>query len=244
MEGRITLRNVVVGGLVLVALTLCFVFVFYKLGGSVAWAQGETGTCPEPELIDEFTGTGAQETDTFETTTDSFRLSYDLESTPDVERIGTEPVLTITIESEGRSVGLAQQNEEGSGESFVNEPPGTYNLDIVAAGRYTITVEQCEGGDPSTNPNPKEAKDTTTATRQPKTSPDPPRPAPTPNPAPSPPPRPSPTPTPPPQPALDPPPDSGTLFKAGGSNDGPMPLMKGGSCPKEFPERRGNACYA
>jgi hypothetical protein len=47
---------------------------------------------------------------------------------------------------------------------------------------------------------------------------------------------------PPPQPA--PVPDSGPLFKAGGSEDGPVPLMRGDACPKEFPNRRGNACYA
>jgi hypothetical protein len=46
---------------------------------------------------------------------------------------------------------------------------------------------------------------------------------------------------PPPQPA--PVPDPGPLFKAGGSEDGPVPLMRGDACPKEFPNRRGNACY-
>ena len=59
--------------------------------------------------------------------------------------------------------------------------------------------------------------------------------------------QPSPPPSPQPSPQPSPPPtstDSGELFKAGGPNDGPMPLMKGGSCPQEFPDRRGNACYA
>ena len=110
-------RNILVGGLVLVALTLCLVLVFNKLGNPVAWAQGQT--------------------------------------TPS----------------------------------------------------------------PSQQPNPR--------------------------PSPQPSPQPSPPPTPPPAPQPSPlPPDSGELFKAGGPNDGPMPLMKGGSCPQEFPDRRGNACYA
>jgi hypothetical protein len=67
-----------------------------------------------------------------------------------------------------------------------------------------------------------------------------PRPSPSPSPRPSPPPSPSPAPrpAPPPQPVPAPP------FKAGGAEDGPVPLMKGGACPKEFPEQRGNACYA
>lgn len=79
-----------------------------------------------------------------------------------------------------------------------------------------------------------------------------PPPQPSPRPPPSPPPAPAPNPSPasaprsppPSQPAPTPPLDSGTLFKAGGSDVGPMPLMKSGSCPKEFPDRRGQACYA
>src|SRR5215212_5167482 len=61
--------------------------------------------------------------------------------------------------------------------------------------------------------------------------PSPPRPTPPP-PTPS----PSPTPTPPPPPA---PP-----FNAGGPKAGPVPPMPDGSCPKEYPDQRGNACYA
>jgi hypothetical protein len=118
-------RNILVGGLVLVALTLCFVLVFNKLGNPVAWAQDQT--------------------------------------TPD-----------------------------------------------------------------QTTPSPS------------------PQPSPQPSPPPTPPPAPQPSPPPPPAPQPSPPPtNSGELFKAGGGpNDGPMPLMKGGSCPQEFPDRRGNACYA
>jgi micrococcal nuclease len=82
---------------------------------------------------------------------------------------------------------------------------------------------------------------TTNAPAQPNPSPPP---SPPPTPAPNPRPTPAPRPTPPPQPAPTPPLDSGTLFKAGGSDVGPMPLMKGGSCPKGFPDRRGHACYA
>jgi hypothetical protein len=37
-----------------------------------------TGTCPNAQLIDTFEGTGNQQTDTFNTTTDSFRVSYDV----------------------------------------------------------------------------------------------------------------------------------------------------------------------
>lgn len=62
---------------------------------------------------------------------------------------------------------------------------------------------------------------------------------PTPQPSlqPPPPPRPQPVPQPPP------PPPSVPLFKTAGPEDGPVPLMPDGECPKEFPAKRGGACY-
>ena len=33
------------------------------------------------------------------------------------------------------------------------------------------------------------------------------------------------------------------LMEAGGSEDGPAPLMPGGGCPEEFPTAQGGACY-
>lgn len=74
-------------------------------------------------------------------------------------------------------------------------------------------------------------------------SPSPP-PSPPPTPAPNPRPAPEPRPTPPPQPTPTPPPDSGTLFKAGGLMRGPVPTLPTGSCPREFPEKRGGSCYS
>jgi hypothetical protein len=71
-----------------------------------------------------------------------------------------------------------------------------------------------------------------------------PRPSPSPSPRPSPPPSPPPSPSPALRPAPPPQPVPTPPLKAGGAEDGPMPLMKGGACPKEFPEQRGNACYA
>lgn len=52
-------------------------------------------------------------------------------------------------------------------------------------------------------------------------------------------PGPSPNPAPPPGPG----PQDGTLFKAGGSTYGPVPLMPNGGCPKEFPVQRDKGCY-
>jgi hypothetical protein len=35
----------------------------------------------------------------------------------------------------------------------------------------------------------------------------------------------------------------GNLFDSGGPSAGPVPLMPDGTCPKEFPEKRGGACH-
>lgn len=230
MEGTIRITKVALVGLVSVAIALGLGYWLYGLGGSEAQAQGETGTCPNAQQIDQFTGTGSQTSDTFETTSDSLRLSYELTSTGDLG----EPSLIIGVRDaeEDIPVASASQREAGTGESFVNEPPGTYFLDItlVGEGRYTVTVEQCESGDPpSTNPTPGTPKESS----QPKT----PSPAPkTPSPAPK-------TPSLAPKTPAPAPKDSGTLMNAGGPTTGPMPMMPNGSCPREFPEIREGACY-
>ena len=66
------------------------------------------------------------------------------------------------------------------------------------------------------------------------------RPSPPPNPGPG--PNPSPPPNPGAAPRPSPPPTPG-LMNAGGPEAGPVPLMPNGSCPKEFPNHRDNACY-
>ena len=48
--------------------------VVWESPSGLAQAQ-TTGTCPNAQLIDTFEGNGNQQTDTFNTTTDSFRVS-------------------------------------------------------------------------------------------------------------------------------------------------------------------------
>ncbi len=117
-----------------------------------------TGTCPRAQLIDTFEGNGVQQTDTFRTTTDSLRISFDATNTAGDNIAG---YLFIDVIDAGTPNGLPvatlSQEGDGRGETFANAPPGTYYLDIGAANlEYTITVEQCEGGDPSQNPRPGE----------------------------------------------------------------------------------------
>ena len=105
-----------------------------------------TGTCPNAQLIDTYEGSGDQQTDTFNTTTDSFRVSF----------TSGPGVLYVDVINADRPndlpVASLSQNGRGQGETFANTPPGTYYLDIISSADYTITVEQCEGGDPSRNP--------------------------------------------------------------------------------------------
>jgi hypothetical protein len=48
-----------------------------------------TGTCPNAQLIDTFVGNGAQQTDTFNTTTNSLRVSYNV--------TGSDPEFPATL---------------------------------------------------------------------------------------------------------------------------------------------------
>jgi hypothetical protein len=113
-----------------------------------------TGTCPNAQLIDTFEGNGNQQTDTFDTTTNSLRVTYNVTGSDP----GLPAFLGITVidanDPDQLSVGSATQEGNGRGETFVNTPAGTYFLDITLffSGQYTITVEQCEGGNPSRNP--------------------------------------------------------------------------------------------
>lgn len=187
--------------------------------GEPAEAQ-ETGTCPDAQLIDTFKGNGDQQTDTFDTTTNSFRVSYETESTAG-ENLG---ILFVDVLDADKPNDLAiadiSQNGSGEGETFANTPPGSYFLDISAANvNYTITVEQCEGDGASTNPGEGNGDGQD----------DPPAPAPDP-PLPD---R--------PQPKDEP---NGDLMDAGGPNAGPVPEMPGGGCPAEFPMLRKGTCYS
>lgn len=81
---------------------------------------------------------------------------------------------------------------------------------------------------PTTTPDPAPAPELTTPA-----TPDPTPSAPDPAPAPTPAPKPTPS-----------DPGRGELIESGGSNAGPVPMMPGSGCPKEYPLRRAGACYA
>jgi len=173
-------------------------------------AQAQTtGNCPNAQLIDTFEGSGDQQTDTFDTTTDSFRVSYNVTgSEPNIPAFLGISVIDANDPNQ-ISVGDASQDGDGRGETFVNAPAGTYFLDIIfAGGNYTITVEQCEGGGASQGVPPSSPPVSSPPTSSP----------------------------------IDERPDE-NLLEAGGPKSGPFPLMPDGTCPEEFPVKRGGACY-
>jgi hypothetical protein len=142
--------------------------------------------------------------------------------------------LEVNPEREGGIVGALGILEdppdlpENQGQTKVEDIPGRYRLELVLSDpnqEFVVAIYECDpSGVESTIPSPS------------------PNPSPPLSPPPSPSPAPTPQPTPPPQPA--PPPDSGTLFKAGGPTTGPIPVMPSGKCPREFPDKRGGACYS
>ena len=226
--------------------------------GFEARAQ-ETVDCPEGRAVNEFVGYGAQLTDDFDTTR-PFRVTYDLRSAG-LE----EPSLDIVaLDEDGLRSVDALQTGEGTGETRVNDSPGTYYLDIETTGDadYTVTVEQCEEEDDDDTSTDSSEQDQDSigqfsqiAQRD--------------------------------QPTIDDPgdiiddldedlgnldsPDEDpdeldeeadgprarssdndrrgdresrrTLLEAGGPQDGPVPALPGGGCPAEFPVEQGNACY-
>jgi hypothetical protein len=235
----ILLIELVLVGFILATLALSLGYWVYIRGGTEVQAQGQTGDCPSPQLIDEFSGNGNRNTDTFDTTTNQFRISYETTSTSEIEGILVINVISADDPNQG-SIESTPQDGSGTGESFVNAPPGSYYLDITAGEvDYNITVEQCGSGDPpSTNPNtgsttPQKAQPSPSpAPKTPATPPKTPSPAlKTPSPAPKTPPSPSPN-------------DSGTLMNAGGPTTGPVPMMLNGSCPRELNNLRDGACYS
>jgi hypothetical protein len=223
--------------------------------GFEARAQENTD-CPDGQVVNEFAGYGAQLTDDFDTTR-PFRITYDLRSAG-LE----EPSLDIVAldENDVRSVD-ALQTGDGTGETRVNDSPGTYYLDIETTGDadYTVTVEQCEEDDTSTGPSEQDRDSTGRFTQIAQRD----------------------------QPTIDDPgditddldedlgnPDSldedpdeldeeangprarssdnarrgdresrRTLLEAGGPKDGPVPALPGGGCPAEFPVEQSNTCY-
>jgi hypothetical protein len=199
--------------------------------GPAAQAQQGAGDCPGAQTINTTTGSDDKQSQPFQTTGDSFRVTTQITTTSQDPNAGAD---ADVMSQDGQAIDTVGHDGAGSESSIVNAPPGSYSLDIgVDNADYTFTVEDCTGDKVggSTTGGGTTSGGSTTPSGSTTTPAPPPRPAPAP-PPPSPPtpPRPNPPPAPP--------------LNAGGPTAGPAPLMPDGSCPKEFPNQRGRACYA
>ena len=213
--------------LVGISLSLALVAVLvWALVSTRAGAQTDEGDEEECAVVETFTGTGQQRTDLFDIGTSSWAVFYEF---VDAEQ-GPELSLDVTVYDErGGTVPADLEppdpaDEPNTGTFDLQSAPGRYSLDIRPSNpdmEYIVEAAECEGDSPAGGGE----------TTGPAPPPSPPQPFPRPSP---PPPRPQPSP---------PPPPPAPPFKAGGPQDGPVPAMPNGGCPKEFPAKRGEACY-
>ena len=230
------MRNVVFVGLACIGALV--VFGMLLAASSEAQTPPSEEDCPGASQIENLTQTGETTTDFFDAPTGQFVISYEF---PDAAS-GIIYRLEVNPEREGGIVGALGLLEdppdlpENQGQEKVEDIPGRYRLELSPSDpnqEYFVAIYECDpSGGESTLPSPS-----------PLPTPTPP-PTPTPAPSPTPPPNPPPLPSPPPPPQPAPPSDSGTLFKAGGPKTGAVPLMPSGKCPREFPNKRGGACYS
>ena len=78
-----------------------------------------TGTCPNAQLIDTYEGSGDQQTDTFRTTSDSFRVKF----TTRGQGVMFGDVINADRPNDLPVASFSQQGS-GQGETFANAPPG------------------------------------------------------------------------------------------------------------------------
>jgi hypothetical protein len=228
MLGRLTICKAALVGLALATLALSLGYWLYGLGGTEVQAQADCNQVlsigPETEsLISE----------PFDIEGNSFRVSGDLRETDNNDIV--QIIITPQDQETDRAADLIIVDELGPYDENVLAGPGTFTLEIEASSdaEYTLRVEDC-GATPGGGPGePKGGSTNPSTSPAPKTPASPPK---TSSPAPK-------TPPPAPKTSTPAPKESGSLMKAGGASEGPMPPMPGGGCPQEFPTMRDGACY-
>jgi hypothetical protein len=211
MQGKIAFFSVI---LLLVGLAIDVCLLMKTSWGDIGKAYAQQNC----DTVQTFTGNGIKDTQPFTVTSDTWRLSYDFESTTDHQKSSS---FEMTVYKPGNTIpeSIITLESPGSDTSSVNAGAGTYYLSIGSANAtWTVDVEECDASAPPGTPNPGPASASGTAST------------------------PAPTPAagsrqPKPKPERD-------LFESGGPTFGPLPLMPNGGCPREFPQQRGRACYA
>jgi hypothetical protein len=220
-EKRLALTAAI--GMAALAVTLLALDFFGR--GPVADAQSNKLTLTQEGTNCVFTGAGDAKTELFKITSGDWTINWEF---PGTER-GVNLSVDISVYNPNNELINRSITDIGrtQGAYKVTSTPGTYYLDILGERpdrQYTVTVDNCAGAaGSSAGTAPPTAGASPTASPTATASPSP-----------------TPEPTPPPNPAPQPNPD---LFDAGGPTVGPAPLMPDGSCPKEYPIKRADACY-
>lgn len=149
-------------------------------------------------------------------TTETFEISASQWTiTSESDPPGNNPLITVLTENDDLIDTSERFKFNGPDTYSVTAEPGSYYLEITPlVENASYTVTVDQGGGSATASPPS------TATASPPSTSSP-------------------------QPQQSPPPTSrDDLFSAGGPSAGPLPLMRDGGCPKEYPVKRSSACYA
>lgn len=148
---EISLILLVFGGVISIYMALLADSTSAQGGGTTGGTtnQDDEG-CANPQLVDTFSGTENQITPEFETTGNTFRLSFET-TLIDSEGFGGSLDIEVLDES-GQPIGqgpLVFDEVQDSENILVG--PGIFALDIRADNvEYTVTVEDCVGTEPTT----------------------------------------------------------------------------------------------
>lgn len=163
--------------------------------------------------IETFRGTGDQQTELFQVSTETWRIAYDFpDAEPNVQlsmfiRVENDRDEPIEIQPEFLAEGPPDFDEpieelpDAAGADIVETTPGQFKLNISPSSSdrpWVVTVAEC--GPDARNGGGGGLPPASDADQQP-------------------------------------------MLKSGGPEGGPIPLMPGGKCPAEYPVKRGGECY-
>jgi hypothetical protein len=213
------------GRMAFLSLIVLFVGFAIDLGLMIRVSSDNNNRANAQQSCDEvqtFRGSGIKDTQPFTVTSDTWRLRYDFQSTtPDRQSSSFDMSVYKTGNTIPESVITIER--PGSDTTYVQAGAGTFYLSIGSANaRWSVTVDECSASAPSGSPNPGGSASTSSSASKPPSTPV----------STSPPPKPKPSPK-----------SKRNLFDSDGPENGAVPLMPDGGCPKEFPIKRADVCH-
>ncbi len=134
----------------LVGMVAAFLVLASSAAAQVGEAEADEG-CANPQVVETFSGTENQRTPQFEITSDTFRLTYNIEMTGP----NSFPVFgTDVLGENGQPIGTDQRSFLTFEEDSILAGPGVFALKIRASDvNYEITVKDCTGAGNGGNGN-------------------------------------------------------------------------------------------